>query len=201
MILGFTGPARSGKDTAAEYILKWYSGFKRFAFADVMKGYVNNMFGWDERHSYGELKEVVDVEWGFSPRRAYQLFGTDFGRALSEDLWVMLACKAMDIRKHYVITDVRFENEARFVRECGFLFHVTTTRELPKVEAHVSEAGVAVAQGDFILRNDGSINEFHSALNDILHNYPLLQRMPMRDDPKPISQEGPTCPWNLINRA
>jgi len=35
-IIGFTGPARSGKDTAAEYVITNF-GYKRYSFAMPLK--------------------------------------------------------------------------------------------------------------------------------------------------------------------
>lgn len=61
-IIGVAGYARSGKDSVCEFIQEELkelaiSSF-RYALADPIKYQVNQLFGWDERHSYGELKEV-----------------------------------------------------------------------------------------------------------------------------------------------
>lgn len=57
-MIGICGKARSGKDTMAERLVLNY-GYTRYAFADPLKAAVNEMYGWDERHGYGELKEVI----------------------------------------------------------------------------------------------------------------------------------------------
>ena len=154
-IVGIAGPARSGKDTLAQFFVE--HGYKRFAFADELKNIVCDMFGWNDRHKDGELKDAVDARWGFSPRRAYQLFGTEFGRALDKDLWVKKADKALCGHK-YVIADVRFENEAAFVRNNGVLIHISRPGA-ETVEAHASENGVSKHPGDIVVTNDGTVAE------------------------------------------
>lgn len=87
------------------------------------------MFGWNESHSFGSLKNVIDPYWGFSPRKAYQLFGTEFGRSLHADLWVKMTMKKIAKSKQYFqgvdsvffITDVRFHNEAKTILDSGGL--------------------------------------------------------------------------------
>jgi hypothetical protein len=165
MIIGFTGKAGAGKDTAA---MALGEEFKRFAFADELKKTVNGIFNWNERHSSGDLKEVVDEFWGFSPRRAYQLFGTEFGRALDNDLWIKKAELSIDKTNDYMITDVRFENEADFVRRNGILIHIVG-RCTTCVEVHKSEKGVIFRPdlGDFFIVNNSTIKHLHSRVLDI----------------------------------
>ena len=60
MLLGIqssTG-ARSGKDTVADMIQKQLN-IGRYAFAKPIKESMNELFGWDERHEDGALKEIV----------------------------------------------------------------------------------------------------------------------------------------------
>ena len=165
MLIGITGKAGSGKDTAAKALID--IGWKRFAFADELKNTVNSLFGWNSDHSNGHLKELEDTYWGFSPRRAYQLFGTEFGRALDEDLWIKKAIRSIDIiNDNYVITDVRFENEATFVRENGKLIHIVG-REYDNVEGHASEGGVEFGHGDVLINNNKSIHDLQQLVLDI----------------------------------
>jgi hypothetical protein len=158
-IIGIAGKARSGKDTIAEYLVE-HHGYRRFAFADPMKKIVNAMFGWDERHSFGDLKEVIDPEWGFSPRKAYQTFGTEFGRTLSEDLWIEIAHRELGPGK-WVIPDVRFENEAHFCRLNGAVFHVHRA-DVVRVNHHISEAGIDIKPQDSVIENNGTLLELYS---------------------------------------
>jgi len=58
MLIGITGYAQSGKDTVCDILRHHGVVTNRYAFADPLKEACNALFGWDERHSFGELKEV-----------------------------------------------------------------------------------------------------------------------------------------------
>ena len=156
MIIGFTGKARSGKDTAADHLVKRF-GYHKYSFADPMKETINRLMGWTDGHGYGDLKDVVDPKWGISPRYAYQTFGTEYCREhLREDFWLIKADEAIGNYTHTVIPDVRFENEADYVRRRGLLIHIIrpNTKE---VLSHKSENGVSRKFYDSVIINDGEV--------------------------------------------
>lgn len=167
ILIGLCGQARSGKDTVAYHLVCRYRLIRR-AFADPIKEIVNDMFDWDERHSDGDLKEEVDGAWGFSPRQAYQRFGTEFARELNPNVWILMMQNYLkNTRGNYVISDVRFENEANWVRRNGLLLHVF--REgCAKVNDHVSETPVPVTDSDLVVANNGTIPELYQAVDAVL---------------------------------
>ena len=103
--VGLTGLARSGKDTAAAYLVE-HHGFTRFAFADVMKDAVyaldplvevSDPADPDGLRMHARLAQLVDTcGWDGAKeypdvRRLLQRFGTEMGRGLfGEDFWVDL---------------------------------------------------------------------------------------------------------------
>ena len=156
-LLGMTGPAGAGKDTAASMLVEEL-GYETYALASPIKALVNSLFGWGYHHSEGYLKEKelpvsfrADSFSGFkycwnkynldshtdatsvmgavsifntlelspndfteftgeiSPRRAYQLVGTEWGRSIKDTIWLDIATE--NISKGTIITDVRFPNE------------------------------------------------------------------------------------------
>ena len=56
MLIGITGKAGHGKNTLGDMLSK-LSGYPTLGLADTLKQKVNTIFGWDERHSFGKLKE------------------------------------------------------------------------------------------------------------------------------------------------
>ena len=165
MIIGFTGRAGAGKTTAAEYI----AGFKHYSFAAPIKALLNPFFGWDDRHAFGELKEKIDERWGFSPRAAYQTFGTEFARALNPDFWIRYAESAIPPGVDTVIDDIRFPNEAAWVRERGILIHIERA-SLPDIRPHASELPLPFSTdaGDMEAINNGSIDDLHRTLDVLM---------------------------------
>lgn len=81
-----------------------------------------------------------------------------FVRRMGEEL------ELADPRGPVVITDVRFENEAEFVRtRGGYIVHVHRPGAARTTEStHPSERPLSVAEGDHVLRNDGTLQELEA---------------------------------------
>lgn len=183
MITGFTGKARSGKDTAAK-LLADITGQELYALAKPIKDVIGTLFGWDDKHLDGTYKEIEIVypispdsldkagevynSYGLdkyeafhdcwekltelfnintsnsrpcciiSPRRAFQLFGTEWGRSISDTIWLDIAPK-----DNVIITDVRFDNEAKYFKDKGASIVKMIRVDIPEVNKHVSERGVS----------------------------------------------------------
>lgn len=171
--IGIAGPARSGKDTAAGWLIE--QGFRQYSFAAPLKAGLKVMLGLDARHTDGDLKELPLESYGASPRRMMQTLGTEWGRELINDrVWLIRAgeiteewLRSPDVRG-VVISDVRFENEAAWLREKGGLLVHLRRAAAHSVEAHASEAGVAVEAGDPVVHNDGTIDELFVQLAGIM---------------------------------
>lgn len=118
-IVGLTGYAQSGKDTAAGFLIE--RGWTRLAFADILRTSLYNLNpivrgipGWDESESgltqyavvsgYKRVQEIVDAHgWDYAKtqyreiRELLQRFGTEVGRALyGENFWVEMAMRQIE---------------------------------------------------------------------------------------------------------
>jgi len=162
-IIGLSGKARSGKDTAAGMLEAAFNA-KTVAFADPIRDAMRAIFGFNEAHFNGSLKEVV-VPWiGKSPRQLMQTLGTEWGRNIvNNDLWRTLAARKIeqitDSFDHAVVTDVRFENEAEMIRSMGGRVWHIVRDNIPTVSAHASERGIDVHAGDVIIYNNGTMED------------------------------------------
>ena len=105
-----------------------------------------------------ESRETLIV----SPRDAYQKFGTECGREVHYTLWLDQAIAKYNAGQSLIITDVRFANEAAFIREHGLLVHIERA-DNATVASHASEAGITFKQGDVRVTNDGAIEELQTA--------------------------------------
>ena len=133
MIIGIAGFQGSGKDTIADYLQNIY-GFKRDSFASTLKDAVAAVFGWNRELLEGrttesrQWRETVDPWWAnrlnmpnLTPRLVLQLWGTEVARkAFHDDTWIAsLENKLSKAHNDIVITDVRFPNEIKAVRDAG----------------------------------------------------------------------------------
>lgn len=179
MIVGFTGKAQSGKDTAAGVLIERF-GFERFAFADPMREAaeaINPLIGFTgyvpvywcdavEEFGYETTKDMFP-----EARRFLQRLGTEYGRnLLGGDHWVNIAFRRAGAdmlggvcENNVVFTDVRFENEAARIRFCGGIVVQIVRPDKGMtggVASHASETEMDMIVPDAIIRNDGDMAEF-----------------------------------------
>lgn len=162
MLIGFTGKKQSGKTTATAVLVK--HGYTPIAFSAPMKSFITLLLldcgsTPQEIDFYMQNKEVVIPTLGVTMRVILQTLGTDWGRNLiHEDLWIFPAQRQLDALiesgSDVVIEDIRFENEAKFVRDNGgHVVHIH--RETGYADVHVSESGIAQYSQDLMIANVG----------------------------------------------
>lgn len=165
LIIGLVGERRSGKDTVCE-ILQKISGekFERAAFADELKRQVAKIFGIsiDKLNAIKALPPV---------RHLLQWYGTDYVRYLEgENYWV----DQLQLLLHqsnascWIITDVRFQNEANWVKKFPHhvLFRVVreTVAKEALADSHASETELKSIDTDFIINNSGDLCDLNVAV-------------------------------------
>lgn len=168
-VIGVTGRARAGKDTVANMI-KDHIGGSRYSFATPIYDMLAAI-GFDFRSStWSDHKDKTIPGLGVSPRRMLQTLGTEWGRELVHpDFWLMLAEIQLDKMSRMVVSDVRFENEATWVRKHGVLIRVVRT-DAASVEAHASENGVEPTSADILINNNGTLKELEQRVQFILNH-------------------------------
>lgn len=164
-LIGLTGRAGSGKDTAGQVLVRQL-GFKRYAFADPIKHALNAMFGWhmgmweDRDWKEGNLPGMR-----YSPRLLAQTMGTEWGReVIDPEFWIHVTESLIhrDAPSRAVITDVRFDNEARWVQKQGGFVIEILRPDAASVNQHASELGVHPNLIDFTIVNDGRLSDLEN---------------------------------------
>lgn len=158
-ILGLAGLPRSGKDSVGRILVQSY-GFARCSFAAPIKDMLIAGLGLTRAEVEDEDKERVIARLGTTPRYLMQTLGTEWGREMiGPDTWLSIAeQRSRGFRTAgmpVVFTDVRFENEATWIRRLGgAIWHVL--RPLGNViDLHASNRGITVVPGvDSVLTND-----------------------------------------------
>ena len=132
LVIGITGRAGSGKDSAPSFIEDRVLPNETVVrhFADRLKA-IANLFFSQEQLTDRELKEKVDEFWGISPRRFLQMCGTEmFRKVWREDVWTK--CLEREImymqgnasenamyKRIVFVPDVRFPNEVETIHKLG----------------------------------------------------------------------------------
>ena len=133
MIIGICGLIGAGKDTAADHLVNIHE-FRRESFANTLKDAVAQVFGWDRTMLEGrtktarEWREQVDLWWAdrlgiphLTPRWVLQHWGTEVCRkGFHDDIWIAsLENKLRNSRDDIVISDCRFPNEIKSIKDAG----------------------------------------------------------------------------------
>ncbi|MDQ0666303.1 deoxynucleotide monophosphate kinase [Pseudomonas sp. W2I6] len=172
ILIGLTGRARSGKTTAAEHLARTYL-LEQYAFADPLRDGLMAIFNLDPTDFEGDRKELPLGWLDRSPRQLMQSMGTEWARkTVHPDVWVKLAEQNLDYMSNalgavigFVVSDVRFENEADLIRRRGGTVIHVCRADAQAVNPHVSEAGIAGNKDDLLVFNNGTVEEFLDALN------------------------------------
>jgi len=151
----------------------------------------NNFNGnLSELYSYLEWKDIVTPSIKYSnlpirkltPRLLLQLVGTECGRnIIHPNIWVnslMSEYKAyftsyhdkIELFPNWIITDVRFPNEADTIKQRGGIIirvNRNSKQRFDKNE-HISETSLDNAQFDYLINNDGNIEELIEKVKQIL---------------------------------
>lgn len=164
-LIAFVGLRRSGKDTAAEALVK--DGWKLVKFADALKGmlrfyltHVGTHPDIIERMIEGDMKERrVPQFMNKSCRWAMQTLGTEWGRdCIGSGLWASATMSRASQYERVAISDCRFTNEAQSVLNAGGHI-IRINREGLTADSHPSEAGIASLPYNFSVDNNGTVDE------------------------------------------
>jgi hypothetical protein len=204
IIIGISGLISSGKDTVADYLVNTH-GFARISFAGVIKDVAAAIFGWPRDMLEGrtkasrEWREQVDPWWAkkldmphFTPRWVLQNFGTElFRNHFHPDIWIhSVEHKLMNTSDNIVISDVRFPNEIKSIKDAGGIvirthrgpdpswYQDALDTNLGKSQAmkfrsdvHPSEWAWIGTDFDAVLDNDGTIDDLYAQVSDLLLNH------------------------------
>lgn len=166
-LIAFTGKAGAGKTTAAQALVDRF-GYVRIGFADPLKTMVRALLVHLGAHpetakaaASGALKPTPTAYLnGHTARHAMQTLGTEWGRvAMGVDFWVNALAHRLGYApsQKFVIDDLRFDNEAEFVRAKGGWVIEVRDAATPQATRwpHASERGIDRDLIDKIVMNDG----------------------------------------------
>lgn len=173
ILIGLTGRARTGKTTAAEHLTGTYL-LEHYAFADPLRDGLMAIFNLDPTDFEGDRKEQPLAWLDHSPRQLMQSMGTEWARnTVHPDVWVKLAeqnlnymTKSLGAVTGFVVSDVRFDNEADFIRRSGGTIIHIWRADAQSVNSHTSEKGIAGNVNDLLVANNGTVEEFLRALDE-----------------------------------
>jgi len=165
MIYGLVGYARAGKDTVAKFVCQEKSCARR-AFADALKREVSdNLYhAVNQRIHFSDDKEKIRfrnllVAWGEAVRE------------LDPERWINLCFNEMSLRGNFIITDVRYLNEAKVIKKTGGkLIYIDRPKfgAANETEARTIKEILDSGLIDYTILNNGSLNELKKKAIDVI---------------------------------
>jgi hypothetical protein len=174
ILIGLTGLAGSGKDSVRGLLVR-HHGYTGLALADPIRAMLRALLmyagqGDDWLHDRA-LKEQAIPALGVSYRQLAQTLGTEWGRAIDAALWLRLAEERMALMREallmspddgFVISDVRFPNEADWIRQRGGVVWRIERPGIEPVRTHASESGIDEIVPERVIRNSGTLDDLAS---------------------------------------
>lgn len=181
MLIGITGKAGAGKDTAAAALIK-NLGYQNLPFAAPLKDSCIFKFGLSHDDVYTQEGKVRFVpEWGMTVGKILQLEGTEATKNFwGEDFWVkrwrMDYTAFQELSMHnIVVTDCRFEAEAEALTEMGGRIIRIVRPDAKPLEGrdpnHASERGIDDKFVTLTIVNDGTMRSLRTKVLDAVKEW------------------------------
>ena len=192
MIIGISGKAGSGKDTAAKMLEILYANpgisyedfanrkYRNFAdvqvvhFADILKETVQVLFAIGEWETNTQEGKKTTVDWiGKTVRELLQEVGQGLRDAIDPDLWVKALFANTEDWTNIIIADVRYPNELEAIKKRGGVL-LRIDRNGAGAGNHSSETALDdYKEWDFHIGNNGSMEELFEAMRIFTKSYPI----------------------------
>ena len=192
MIIGISGKAGSGKDTAAKMLEVLYANpdisyedfankrYKNFAdiqivhFADSLKETAQVLFRIGEWETNTQEGKKTTIDWiGKTVRELLQGIGQGLRDAIDSDLWIKILFANTENWSNHIIADVRYPNELDAIKERnGVLLRID--RKDAGAGNHSSETALDnYKEWDVHIENNSSIEDLFEAMRIFTKNYPI----------------------------
>ncbi|MDQ0976662.1 dephospho-CoA kinase [Neobacillus niacini] len=175
MRIAITGKMRSGKNTVADYFLI-HKAFRSMAFGEGIKEVIQLYF--------------PELLLQGKPRKLYQAIGQLF-REFNPDIWVEILDRRLDQITTWfgdenidiVVTDLRQENEYKYLKEQGFIIIKVEAEDELRIERikqsgdtfdhedfyHETELSVDALGFDYLITNNTTIEDLNEQIKFIIN--------------------------------
>jgi len=164
MKIAFGSNARVGKSEASNYLVSKNEGVV-LNFSDPV---YDIMYYTQRVCGFSEIKD----------RDLLRLIGT-WARNKDADTWVnILINKILHINnKNIFVSDVRFPNEYDALKKLGFLIVKIERSGNENLRNHESETALEGYEWDFIIDNNGSLEDFHDKLDKLCFSIKIENKL------------------------
>lgn len=196
MIIDSMGSYEARDDMGAGSVWRWHNGpwvnkkfaaklkqvaslltgipIENFENQEFKKTYLPSKWSWIERHYSADGVDVVELEHRMTVREFLQKLGTEAMREnLHENVWVNALFADYGKRDNWIVSDVRFPNEAQAVKNFGGVL-IRIERNLPDIpykrleQLHPSETSLDEWEFDYRIFNNGTLEDLRKVVESLL---------------------------------
>lgn len=187
-IVAVCGAKNSGKHLLVDYLQQTRHGVYQICFADPIRKTCKELFYFNNDQLHGNLRDQEDERWGFTPRFAMQIIGTEVGREFlpsvfqnkiaKDSLWItlyhirLLELLRKNTNVSLVVTpDLRNMEEYKYLVQRGDVYTIRVYQYHEKSpDYHASEISSQIIPADFEVRNppDGNLLKYYHNIEENL---------------------------------
>ena len=191
------GKRRCGKDTVAEYLASRH-GFVNMKIAARLKEVTKVLFGLDDAHVEGALKDEVHPGLRVAPRALLQWLGTDVMQFQLQNVlpdvgrrfWItdlvrrMREKRGLEGAQPIVVSDARFMHEVDCLREAfpDMVLIRIVRDDFHSPSGHVSETEVDSVMPDHVISNSGTLSDLHQRVEMLMERLCRENNHPRADE-------------------
>lgn len=177
MKIAISGKIGSGKDTVSDMFVNISNNqFIKTAFAKKVKQIVSILAGveYDLTLSQEGKNSYIDI-FNCTLGELLQKIGTDVMRDnFDKDVWIKALLADIDNNKNYIISDLRFKNEANILKQHGFILirvnRINNTVDTIRNREHESETNLDdYTDFDYIIENNSTLEDLENKVKNILN--------------------------------
>jgi hypothetical protein len=176
MLIGITGHKFSGKSTVTN-MLSEMLGYETHSFADKLKDVTCILSGCTredlENYDFKENELVPDYLRPYclnadkpTYRAFLQRFGSEVMRGVNDNIWI--DCTLSNCSENAIISDVRFPNEAKAIREHGGIIIKVVRVGVATNDTHQSETHIDEIEADYTIWNGTTMENLVAAVGSIV---------------------------------
>jgi hypothetical protein len=161
-IIGLVGRSRVGKDTVAEIIIEDRPEYELRRLSGPLKKAITNLYDFNLSQLETDLKEKKDSRWHKTPRECMFSLTEYMMGYMGTDFFTKRLYSEVDLPEYIIIPDVRYEHDIREIhRRGGIIIKVEKTHNYV---SHPFEDNIDAMKGDFLIMNNGTIDDLQSNL-------------------------------------
>lgn len=152
--------------------------FSKFISEIIVQETYKRILGDDQKYYF--VDDIIDEYFDSDERKMYsfrelmQITGTDIGcDEIDTQIWTKRTISEIINSKdqNFIISDCRQDHELNAFRKLGFkVLHIKRdTTGIVSKDFHVTERPLLIKDGDFVINNNSTLDEFYIKLNNFLN--------------------------------